>query len=93
MMFNHVLRCFVSRATIGIAASAPADRLRDRNNVALIGDNFTEIGNDDAGIVEYRLESDPMLNSILNGDWSNFVLGRQFPKGVGVPLWGWGRIK
>ena len=29
----------------------------------------------------YRHESDPMLNSVLNGDWSNSVPGRQFPKG------------
>ena len=28
----------------------------------------------------YRHESDPMLNSVLNGDWSNSVPGRQIPK-------------
>ena len=30
----------------------------------------------------YRRESDAMLNSVLNGDWSNSVPGRQFPKGL-----------
>ena len=29
----------------------------------------------------YRRKSDPMINSILNGDWSNSVPGKQFPKG------------
>ena len=29
----------------------------------------------------YCRESDPMLNSVLNGDWSNSVPGRQFPNG------------
>ena len=29
----------------------------------------------------YRHERDPMLNSVLNGDWSNSVLRRQIPEG------------
>ena len=29
----------------------------------------------------YRRERDPMLNSILNGDWSNFVSGSKIPEG------------
>ena len=29
----------------------------------------------------YRREHDPMLNSVLNGEWSNSVPGRQIPKG------------
>ena len=29
----------------------------------------------------YHRERDPMLNSILNGDWSNSVPGRQIPEG------------
>ena len=37
-MFNNVLQCLVSRATIGIASG--------------IGDNSAEIGNDAAGIVD-----------------------------------------
>ena len=48
-----------SRAMIGIAASAAANRLRDRDNVAgignnsaEIGDNSGEIGDDAAGIVD-----------------------------------------
>ena len=58
-MFNHVLRCLVSRVTIGIAASATANRLRDCDNVAGTGDNSAEIddnsaeiGGDAAGIVD-----------------------------------------
>ena len=43
-MFNNILGCLVSLATIGIYASAAADRVRDRNNAA-------RIGNDTAGIV------------------------------------------
>ena len=52
-----------------------ADRLRDRDNAAGIGDNSAEIG-DAAGIC------DAMLNSNLNGDWSNSVPGRQIPEGM-----------
>ena len=51
-MFNNVLRCLASRATIVVAASAPADRLRDRDNSAEIGDNSAEIGDGGAGIVD-----------------------------------------
>ena len=29
----------------------------------------------------YRRERDPMLNSVLNGDWSNSVPGRKIPEG------------
>ena len=43
-MFNNVLRCLVSHAWIGIANQAAADRLRDRDNAARIGDNSAEIG-------------------------------------------------
>ena len=49
-MFNNVLWCLVSRATIGDRAAAY--RLRDRDNSAEIGDNSTEIGDDAAGIVD-----------------------------------------
>ena len=44
-MFNNVL-CLASHTTIGVAASAPADR----NNTAGIGDNSTEIGDNSAEI-------------------------------------------
>ena len=37
-MFNNVLRCLVSRPTIGIADHAATDRLRDRDNSAEISD-------------------------------------------------------
>ena len=51
-IFYYVLRCIVSLATISIAASATADRLRDRDNAAGISDNSAEIGDDAAGIVD-----------------------------------------
>ena len=58
-MFNNVLWCLASRATIGVAASAASDRLRDRDNTAgivdnsaEIGDNSAEIGDGAAGIVD-----------------------------------------
>ena len=49
-MFNNVLWCLASRATIGVAASVAADRLRDRDNAAGIGDNSAEIGDNSAEI-------------------------------------------
>ena len=49
-MFNNVLLCLASRTTIGDFAAA--DRLRDRDNVAGIGDNSAEIGDGAAGIVD-----------------------------------------
>ena len=49
-MFNNVLWCLASRATIG--DSAAADRLRDRDNGAGISDNYAEIGDGGAGIVD-----------------------------------------
>ena len=49
-MFNNVLLCLASRATIGDGAAA--DHLRDRDNVAGIGDNSAEIGDGAAGIVD-----------------------------------------
>ena len=48
----------------------------DRDNAAGIGKNSAEIGDG-----RYRRERDPMLNSILNGDWSNSVPGRKIPEG------------
>ena len=48
-MFNNVLWCLASRATIGNCAAA--DRLRDCDNAAGIGDNSTEIGDGATGIV------------------------------------------
>ena len=78
-----------------IGGCASADRLRDCDNAAGISDNFAEIGDDaagignnfaeisddDAGTVDIAAKVIPMLNSILDRDWSNSVPGRQFPKG------------
>ena len=44
-MFNNVLWCLASRATIGAA-----DRLRYRDNAAGIGDNSAEVGDNSAEI-------------------------------------------
>ena len=76
-MFNNVLWCLASRATIGVRANAAGMG----DNSAEIGDNSAEIGDDAAGIVFTPLacESDHMLNSVLNGDWSNSVPGREIP--------------
>ena len=52
-----------------IGDRAAADRLRDHDNAAGIGDNSTEIGNNSA--------------EIGDGAWSNSVPERQFPKGHG----------
>ena len=49
-MFNNVLWCLASRATIGDRAAV--DRLRDHDNAAGIGDNSAEIGDGAAGIVD-----------------------------------------
>ena len=70
-MFNNILRCLGSRATIGIADRAAADRLRDRDKAAGICNNFAEIS-DHRRDRRYRRGSDPKLNSILNEDWSNY---------------------
>ena len=47
-MFNNVLWCLASHATISVAASAPADH----DNYAEIGDKSAEIGDGAAGIVD-----------------------------------------
>ena len=33
----------------------------------------------------YRRERDPMLNSVLNGNWSNSVPRRKIPEGTSLP--------
>ena len=58
-MLDNVLWCLVSHATIGIGDCAAADRLRDRDNSAGIGDNSTEIGDDTAGIVDIAVKVIP----------------------------------
>ena len=65
-MFNNVLWCLASRATIGIGDCAAADRLRDRDKAGGIGANSAEISNnseeiDDgaAGIVDIAVNVIP----------------------------------
>ena len=61
---------------------------RQADNAAVIGDNSAEIEDGAAGAGRdrrYLHERDPMLNSVLNGDWSNSVPGRQIPEGTGQP--------
>ena len=82
MYHNVLILCFMmfaSCATSGVAASATA-----RPPIAKgIGDNSAEIGDDAAGTVDIaaKCKRDPMLNSVLNGEWSNYVAGRQIPQG------------
>ena len=65
-MFNNVLLCLASHATIGVGASAAANHLRDSDNAARIGDNSAEIcdnsaeiGDGAAGIVDITLKVIP----------------------------------
>ena len=55
-MLNNVLRCLVSRATIGIGDRVAADRLRGCDNAAGIGDDSAEIGNNSTEIVNNPAE-------------------------------------
>ena len=50
-MFKNVVWYLACRATIGIDASATAERLRDCDNAAGIGDNSEEISDSTAGII------------------------------------------
>ena len=79
IMFYYVLWCLTSQATIGD---------RDASGIATTPQKLVitlqKIARNqrwhrmDRG---YRQERDPMLNSVLNGDWSNSVPGRQIPDG------------
>ena len=83
-MFNNVLQCLVNRATIGIAALATVDGLRECDNAARICDNSTWIGDTSTWIVDNSAEiGDNSSHAKLcqNGDESNSVPGRQIPKG------------
>ena len=64
-----------------IGDRAAADRLRDRDNAAGIGDNSGGTRRWCRRDRRYRRERDPMLNSVLNGDWSNSVPRRKIPEG------------
>ena len=59
MRFYYVLRCLVSRVTIGIGDFAAADRLRDRVNAAGIGDNYAEIGDNATGMGDIAVKVIP----------------------------------
>ena len=74
---NYVLRCLVSRATIGIGNRGPpiaSGIATTPQGLAVTPQKsvMTPQGMDSL----YCRESDPMLNSILNGDWGNTVPGR-----------------
>ena len=58
-VFHEVLRCLVSRVTIGIGDCAAADRLRDRDNAAGIGDNYAEIGDNATGMGDIAVKVIP----------------------------------
>ena len=79
-MFNNVLWCLASRTTNAVAASALAGQLR-RNRRQLRRNRRWRRRNR-----RYRRKRDPMLNSVLNGDWSNSVPGRKIPEGT-YPNW------
>ena len=89
-MFNKVLWCLASRATNAVAASAPADRESAAgigDNYAEIGYNSAEIGDGAAGIVDIAANSDPMLNSVLNGDGVTLFLEEKFQRGDCIEFW------
>ena len=64
-MFNNVLWCLASRATIGVAASAAADRLRDHDNAA---------GPQKSAITPQKSAMAPQGSSILPRTWSHAKL-------------------
>ena len=63
--FNNVLWCLASRATIGDRAAA--DRLRDRDSAAGIGDNSAEIGDNSAEIGDNSAEIGDNSAEIVDG--------------------------
>ena len=81
-MFYDVQRVAQRSSSLhrAIGDRAAADRLRDRDNAAGIGDNRRNRRwrRRDR---RYRRERDPTQNSVLNGDWSNSVPGKKNPNG------------
>ena len=78
-MCNNVLRCLVSRASIGIGHRGATDRLRDCNNATLIGDYSAEIGDDTAGFVDVavkwshaKLHPEPDHLTARHPEWSMY---------------------
>ena len=90
-MFHDVLLCLASRATNGVAASGRRSRQRRRDRRQLRR-NRRQLRRNRRQLRRnrrwrrrdrrYRRERDPMLNSVLNGDWSNSVPGRKIPEGA-----------
>ena len=72
-MFNNVLWCLVSRATI--SKRAAASRLRDRDNAAGIGDNSAEIGDN-----SQKSAMAPQGSSISPRTWSHAKLRPDGPE-------------
>ena len=66
MMFYYVWQCLVSHATIGIAASATADHLWNRDNAAGIVANSAEIGNNSVEIGDNSAEIGDAAAGIIN---------------------------
>ena len=75
-MFNNDLWCLASRAMIGDRRSPQGSRQRRRDRRELRRNRRWRRRDR-----RYHRERDPMLNSVLNGDWSNSVPGRQIPEG------------
>ena len=86
-MFNNASWCLPSRATNAVAGSAPAGRRsrkrrRDRRRLCRNRRQLRRNRQWHRRNRRYRRERDPMLNSVLNGDWSNSVTGRKIPEGA-----------
>ena len=81
-MFNNVLWCLASRATISVAESAPADRLRDRDNSAEITDNSAEIGDGAAGIVDIAVNVIPCWTPSQMETGVTLFLKEKFQRGL-----------
>ena len=87
--FTCVLWCLASRATISGATLATTQPLHRRLCRCRSPHGSRQRRRDWRWCRrdrQYRRERDPMLNSVLNGDWSNSVPGRQIPEGRGGQL-------
>ena len=82
IMFNNVL-CFASRATIADRAAASGIATTPQGS-AITPQKSAKTPQKSAlrrRDRRYRRVRDPMLNSVLNGDWSNSVPGEKFQRG------------
>ena len=82
---------FSESATIGVAASAPGDRLRACDNFAEIGDNSAEIGDNSeeigdgaAGIVDIAANVIPWKTLSRMETGVNLFLEEKFQRGDSV---------